>query len=460
MGRIRTIIRVIRLRPFDDATEEGRSLERYRRAVLTAITSLVARVTTVASALITVPLTVGYLGQDRYGMWLMISSLLAFATVADLGVSYGLQQAISTASGRGDREAAIRNVSTATALLVATTTIGGMLLAISYFVVPWPRVFNVSSDEAIAEAAPAAIAFGATYLANVLLSLVLRINDGYQEGVVNNVWQVIGSLLSLSALYAGIRAEVGLPGLMLLFAGGPVLANIVNGAILFTRRRPWLRPRYDQIDRQVMRELMGTGVWFLVAALSYVTLHLASTLVIAQLLSSSHVPEYGVPQRVAAVGTLLLALVVNPLWPAYTEALARGDHGWLRRTLRRALAFVLLAGGAFSVAFVAAGGPLVEWWVDGAVSPSWSMLLGLAAATLVYGFENVLTKFVVGVGGVRVEGTLWIAAVIVGIPVLHGFVAWLGVDGVPWALALTTLACRTIPAAYFARRSLRDLAPH
>jgi O-antigen/teichoic acid export membrane protein len=458
VASVRTIIRVIRLRPFDVATEEGRSLERYRRAVLTGITSLLARITTVASALITVPLTIGYLGQDRYGMWLTISSLMAFATVADLGVSFGLQQALSKAHGRDDRDAAMRHVSTAAALLAITTASGGVILAATYFIVPWARVFNVSSVDAIGEAAPAAMAFGGAFLLNVLLGLVTRINDGYQDGVVNNVWQTAGSVVSLLALYAGIRAEVGLTGLMLLFIAGPVVANLINGIVLFTYRRPWLRPRRDHVDRRVMRELVATGFWFLVAALAYAAMQLASTLVIAQILGSSDVPEFGVPQRVAAVGILLIALVVNPLWPAYTEALARGDHGWVRRTLRRALVFVLLAGGAFSLAFIAVGGPLVEWWVDGVVRPSWMMLIGFAVLTLVSGIESVLTKFVVSGGGVRVHGTLWIITTVVGLPTLVGFVRWMGADGVPWALALTTLVCRTIPATYYARRLLRNLA--
>lgn len=457
LARVRQIIRVIRLRPFDVSTAEGRSQERYRRAVLSGLSSLIARITTVASALITVPLTVGYLGQDRYGMWLTISSLMAFTAMADLGVTFGLQQALSKASGRDDREAAVRYVSTAAALLLITSIIGGVLLVTSYFVVPWPRVFNVSSSQGVAEAAPAAIAFGAALLVNVLLGLVTRINDGYQDGLVNNVWQTAGSLLSLVALYIGIRAHVGLTALMLLFAGGPVIANLCNGLVLFTLKRPWLRPRRSHVDRAIMRELVETGFWFLTAALSYTAIQLASTLVIAQMLGSSDVPEYGVPQRVAAVGTLLIALVVNPLWPAYAEALARGDYGWVKRTLRRALLFVSLAGAAFGLGFLLFGRPLVEWWVNGAISPSWSMLCGLAALTAVSGFENVLTKFVVSGGRVRIHGTLWMITVAVGVPLLLAFVRRFGPDGVPWALAITTLLCRTLPAALYARRLLRDL---
>ena len=66
-GRIRQILLLARLKPFDTQNELGRSMERYRRAALTAVASAAAKGMAVLTALITVPLTVGYLGMERYG---------------------------------------------------------------------------------------------------------------------------------------------------------------------------------------------------------------------------------------------------------------------------------------------------------------------------------------------------------------------------------------------------------
>src|ERR1039458_3242382 len=58
LKRIRSLKGLLRLKPFDTATEEGRSRERYRRAALTTITSVIGRVVTVFTSLLTVRLTI------------------------------------------------------------------------------------------------------------------------------------------------------------------------------------------------------------------------------------------------------------------------------------------------------------------------------------------------------------------------------------------------------------------
>ena len=60
--------------------------ERYRRAGLTASTSYIAKALTMLMGFVSVPLTVDYLGAERYGVWLTISSLLIWVALTDLPI--------------------------------------------------------------------------------------------------------------------------------------------------------------------------------------------------------------------------------------------------------------------------------------------------------------------------------------------------------------------------------------
>src|SRR3989304_9412708 len=62
----------LRTTPFDTSTDEGRSKERYRRIVLTSVTSFVSRAVLAGCALVSVRLALNYLGAERYGRWLTI----------------------------------------------------------------------------------------------------------------------------------------------------------------------------------------------------------------------------------------------------------------------------------------------------------------------------------------------------------------------------------------------------
>src|SRR5438034_11524886 len=61
--------------------------ERYRRAGMTASTSYIAKVLTLLMGFVSVPLTVDYLGAERYGVWLTISSLLLWVALTDFGLA-------------------------------------------------------------------------------------------------------------------------------------------------------------------------------------------------------------------------------------------------------------------------------------------------------------------------------------------------------------------------------------
>ena len=68
---------LLRLHPFETKTERGRSKERLRRAALTTLASGVARAIGLLTSLISVPLTYRYLGPERYGIWMVLISIVA-----------------------------------------------------------------------------------------------------------------------------------------------------------------------------------------------------------------------------------------------------------------------------------------------------------------------------------------------------------------------------------------------
>src|SRR3954466_3751287 len=64
-----------------------RGRERYRRASITASTSFLSKALTILISFVSVPLTVHYLGAERYGIWLTMSSLLTWMAMTDFGLA-------------------------------------------------------------------------------------------------------------------------------------------------------------------------------------------------------------------------------------------------------------------------------------------------------------------------------------------------------------------------------------
>ncbi len=55
-------------------TAEERAHQRHRRAAWASVTSVGSKLASVITILVTAPLTIRYLGMERYGMWMTIAS--------------------------------------------------------------------------------------------------------------------------------------------------------------------------------------------------------------------------------------------------------------------------------------------------------------------------------------------------------------------------------------------------
>ena len=65
-----------------------------------AVSAFVARVLTLLVGIALVPLTLRYLGSERYGIWMTISATLALLNFVDFGLEDSLTNALGGAYGR------------------------------------------------------------------------------------------------------------------------------------------------------------------------------------------------------------------------------------------------------------------------------------------------------------------------------------------------------------------------
>jgi O-antigen/teichoic acid export membrane protein len=454
LGRITRWRRLLQLRPFDTATAEGRSAERYRRIAWSTFLSAIARVVAIAISFITVPLVVGYLGAERYGMWLTISSLIAILSPLDLGIGNGLMQIVSDASGRDDREAARRAVSTALVLLSAIAFAVAALALAAHPAIPWARLFNVTSSEALAEAGPAALALITIFAIGLPLSVVGVIQSASQSGFVTSLWSIGGSVGSLAALLAAIHARAGLPLLIIALTGAGLVAALLNGILLFGWQRPWLTPRLSDFRARVAGPLLRVGVLFVILQLAGAAAYQIDNLVIAQIMGAQAVQQYAIPVKLFSVAPTLLSFALVPLWPAYREALSRGDAEWVGKTLRRSIRLALLINVPAAVLLVITGPLILRLWVGSAVSPTLLLLAGLAIWIVMNSFNGPLAMLLNGANVIGFQAVCAILMAVANVALSVFLVAHIGVSGAVYGSIIAQAVFILLPSAWYVPRLL------
>lgn len=373
-------------------SELDRGRRRLRRAAATSASSLVARGASFASLLLLVPLTVPYLGTERYGIWMTLLSLAALLGITNLGMGNALITLIARTDATADEEEAGRYVSTALVLFGAIAISLGLVGAAVLPFVPWTSLFNVPAGALADEGGRAAVALLIVFLLTIPVGIVGQIRLGYQEGYVTAWLDATASMLGVVGVATGIALGAGLPWLVAAAAAAPLATGLVNW-VLLVRRRPVLRPLVRRADRRHARVLLRSGGLYFALQIAIVVGFSADNFVAAQVLGPAAVTQYAVPSSLAFAGVALISVFALPLWPAYAEALARDDIAWVLRILRRSLIATGTAALAGAVVFVSFGGPIVAAWSRGKVDPGWGLLVGLGLWLVLGSVGNALAMF-------------------------------------------------------------------
>jgi O-antigen/teichoic acid export membrane protein len=381
-------------------------------------------------------------------------ALLGFA---DLGIGNGLLNVLSDAHGRDDETGAAEAASSAFFVLVALAVVLGLAFALLYPLVPWSSLLSATGSAASA-AGPAVAIFTVSVLASMPLGIGQRIHLAYQEGWRASAWSGVGSLLSIGGVVVAAVLHAGLAGFLVAMLGGLPVANGFETLLIFVHERPDLRPRLSRATTHAASRVMRTGFLFFTLALAISVAYQSDSLVISHYLGAAAVTSYALPLRLFLLAPTAVILLVTPLWPAYGEALARRDLGWVRSTLRRSLSASVALTLLPSLVLVVAARPLLHLWVGPEVDPPVSLLIALALWAVISSVSNALAMFFNGANVIRFQVLSAAGMAVLNLGLSIVLVQSIGIAGPMWGSVVAQTVVILVPQLLIIRRVLRH--PH
>lgn len=433
--------------------ERSRSRRRYARATLNGITSVLAKVVVLITAIVSVPLTYRYLGTERYGLWMTITSCVLFMGFADFGIGNGLTASIAAADGLDDRGEARRKVSSGFFLLMLIALVLGLVLAACYPMIPWASLYGTKTALAATEAGPASVVLILCTAVSMPIGTVLRIQLGYQEGYVGDLWNALGNLLALGGVLVATHSRGSLPMLVCAVTGIPVLTTTVNCLTQFYYVRPWLRPSLRLFDAKAAWHLGAVGSLFFVQQCFGLIYYVSDNIVISRVMGAAHVAEYAVMQRIFSIG-LVAQYFMAPLWPAIGEAVVRRDLSWARTIVIRAIAFSVGTGMVCGTIMLFLSRYLMKRWSGVDLGTMDSMRIGFAIWVVLVGYLAAMNAILNQPGVMRRHLLLFGSASVASLLLKVEFARHGLLSGIVWATIIGFGTIYVVPAARLAFRSV------
>lgn len=345
----------------DLSTESGRAKEREKRIALSAILAVIAKVINTAIPLITIKITISYLGNELYGLWATITSFFALFAFADLGLGNGLQTELSRATGKDDTLECQKLISSAYLVLSTECIVLISLFLIVFGFIDWGTLMGAESQEAIALTGSFVMALFLSKFLGIPTALIQRIHNSFQEGYIASLWSTISSVCSLIAIVVVWLLDLGKAQMMWTSSFIIVFVYIINTIVFFINKRGVYRFSFKYVDKNIAKRLLSTGFLFLILSiLTSVSLSLDSYIV-TKAIGIGETAAYSIAFRIALFIGIISTMLSTPLWTANGEALERGDYEWVKsRTIKMTWLSFWGSLGA-SVVLVIVANPVLSW---------------------------------------------------------------------------------------------------
>jgi O-antigen/teichoic acid export membrane protein len=379
-----------------------------------------------------------YLGQEQFGVWSTLLSIMSWIVFFDLGVGNGLRNKVAEALAKNDTEEAAMYIASGYSLIGLIAFIMWLLVTGISFFVPWQSVFNTNaiSEGTLRLTVQVVVLF---IIFNFWIGLISSILGAMQKTAMNGLGKLISNLLALLFVFFLTKTtDASITYLALSYGISLIVANIALSWWLY-QGHPDLLPK-PYLDKQHISPLLSVGMQFFIIQIAGLVIFTTDKILITQLLGPEYVTQYDVVFRLFNLISGVHMLISTPLWSAYTDAYHRSDLVWIKRMFHKQLMiFVGIIFAIFIMGLLIK--PIVALWIGHEIAVSFSLISSIGLFVLVSTWNNIYAMFLNGIGKIKLQLYMAVIAMLINIPLAIYFVKCLGLglSGVVLATVISLL---------------------
>ena len=389
--------------------------KRTRIAKLNILGSILIKGVSIIVQLLLVPITLGYLSEELYGVWITLSSIIIWISFFDIGLTLGLKNKLAEALAVGDRALGKKLVSTTYATLICIFI---PLCILGQFIIPqidWCNILNIPIIYKNDVVNALKVIFGCVCI-QMIFNAISSILAAYQKVALSSIFTPIGNLISLIVIFFLTKyTQPSLINLVLSVSYIPLLVLIIGNIIYFSGQLKDVRPSFKSISFPLVRQIFSLGIGFFFLSVQYVVIFQSTNLLISYISSPIYVTQYSIAYRYLSVTLMLFGLVVNPFWPAFTDAYTKKDFNWMNRMYHKLIRFYYLS--VFGLIIMLLLSPLAyKIWIGDATTIPFSMTLVVSIYLGINTWNTFQSNLLNGIGAIKTQVVVSLFGLILYIP--------------------------------------------
>jgi O-antigen/teichoic acid export membrane protein len=396
----------------------GISDSRSSNTLNQVILNFVFRIGTIFCSFLTVPLTLNYLDESNYGVWLTLNSIVGWFSFFDVGLGNGLKNRLSQTFVENDSQKARVLISTTYFLLALL--LGVIMLvyvALSPFL-DWNFFLNAPNLDSNLNLIAFVTIF--SFCGRLLAELIFSLLSADQKTGYVSLLGFISSFLIIVAIF--VLTNTIAPSLIAVacvFSITPLLVSLFSNFYFYSTTYRSLSPSWGSVKPEEGKKILNLGLRFFLVQIAVLIIYSTDNIIITHLYGPSAVTDYNVVYKYFSVVTVLWNITLVPYWTAFSNAYFSNDFEWVSKTMQR-LTKVWLMVAVVIVILLMLSPALLKLWLQKDLHISYTLSGSMALFVLIGTFSSLYVTFINATGKIYVQLIASVIIAIINIPLSVG----------------------------------------
>lgn len=392
-------------------------------------------------SLLLVPFTINLLDHEKYGIWMTLFSIVNWFNMMDVGIGNGFRNKFAEAVANNRIKIAKEYVQT---LYSSMGLIGAFFIFIYVIINPilnWYSILNLKNDfdENISLIVLLVFILFCVQLYTKNISTILL---SLQKTTLSNSLGLLANVLSLFLIFILQQfSKASLLSIALAFMISPIVVNLIFTYFYFTRDFSIYRPKLLVMPvSSNLKDLMGLGLRFFFIQVTTIVMFSCGNIIVTQLFGPSDVTPYNVAFRLYSSVQGVFTIIITPFWSAFTQANARKDYEWIKRSVKKLIYIWFVFSFAVFILWIVSPW-IFRFWVGDSVVISPKLSFQFALFLVIVTWTNLFVFYVNGVGKIKLQLYIALTQLIFNIPLAIVLAKYLGIgiSGVVMATNISLL---------------------
>lgn len=353
-----------------------------------------------------VPIVLHYLGEELYGAWATILSILSWISYFDIGIGNGLRNKLTESITLNQKDRSRKLISSAYLMLAIVVFVVGTIMIIVALFLDWNNVLGLRNK--YGEIKLVVVLSLLFVCINFILSLCRTVMLAMQKAAFASLVDFCNQFFALiGIIIVSAFSSENLFLVSIISGGASVVSCLLFSIIFYSFHREFI-PSFHLADRNTGKEVTSLGIQFFVIQVCGLILFTTDNLIISNLYGAENVTPYSIVNKLFTAVISLHAAVLTPFWSAMTKAYVEKELNEIKKIIRYGILIMIpfiFVGIVISLLFK----PLTVLWLGEDLNCSKLLVLFGTIYCIVYLWCN--TFGILSSGMNIVKGPMYIAII-------------------------------------------------